>query len=112
MPKPPMNDNITVFEPGEKNKYGQPTGYTEKPSKARVSYTTKTVEENDGTRFEPTLEVNLPPSTKIGYGFLIQWTDRFGSVVKDAVTGLEEQLSYNGKQVYYRTVYVGKKRVL
>ncbi|WP_394548812.1 hypothetical protein [Priestia aryabhattai] len=109
MPKPPMNDDILVFEPGEKNKYGQPTSYTEKPSKARVSYTTKTVETSDGTRFEPMLEVDLPPSTKIGYGFLIQWTDRFGSVVKDAVTSMNEQLSYSGKQVYYRTVYIGKK---
>jgi len=110
MPKPPMKDDVIVFEPGAKNKYGQSTGYIETPSKARVAYTTKVIENSDGTRFEPTLEVDLPPTTKIGYGYLIQWTDHFGQVVKDTVVGMEETLNYGGDKVYWRTVDVGKKR--
>lgn len=110
MPKPPMKQDVIVLEPKEPNKFGQPTGYVETLSKARVAYTTKVIEGTDGNRYEPSLQVDLPPTTKIGYGFLVQWTDHFGEVVKDSVVAMEETLNYGGDKVYWRTVYVGKER--
>lgn len=109
MPKPPMREDIIVFQPtGEEDKHGEPD-YNEIHSKARVSYTSKSVQRSDGTTFQPLLKVSLPPTTRIGYGYLIQWTDRFGEVVKDRVSDMKETTTYSGNQVYYRTVYVGEK---
>jgi hypothetical protein len=110
MPKPPMKEDVQIFEPtGQTDKYGKPS-YTEVPSKARVAYTTKVIETTDGNRYEPSLQVDLPPTAKIGYGFIVQWTDHFGEVVKDSVVAMEETLNYGGDKVYWRTVYVGKER--
>lgn len=122
MPKPPMNDEVIVFTPtGETNKYGLPD-FTQSISKARVAYSTEvfqlsdgtkfasTVKETDGTKFTETLQVDLPPETKIQYSSEIQWIDRFGEVVRGGVTVLDETLNYSGKKVYYRTAYIGKKR--
>lgn len=110
MPKPPMKQDVILFGPtGEEDKYGN-TDYTEIHSKARVAYTTKVIENSDGTRFEPTLEVDLPPETQVDYGYLLQWTDHFGKVVKDSIVSMEETLNYGGNKVYWRTVDVGTKR--
>lgn len=122
MPKPPMNDVVTVYTPtGEENKYGKPA-FSVSTSAARVAYSSEvfqlsdgtkfasTVKETDGTKFTETIKVNLPPTTKIQYGSEIEWTDRFGGTVRGDVTVLEETLNYSGNKVYYRTAYIGKKR--
>lgn len=108
MPKPPMKENIIIFEPiGDADKYGR-RNYSQSNSKARVAYTTKTIENKEGTKFVPILEVDLPSTTKVGYGYLVEWKDRFGNVLKDSIVGIQEVLNFNGNKVYYRTVYIGK----
>ncbi|MCP3026606.1 hypothetical protein [Halobacillus sp. A5] len=114
MPKPPMNDTITLLVPtvddeGQtiKDKHGRPI--TERKSTdARVQYTAKVTRNNEATANDSFLVIDLPPETEIEDDYTIEWTNRFGKVIKGPVEGIEEVLNYGGTIVYFRKVYMNK----
>ncbi|MFD2924171.1 hypothetical protein [Halobacillus naozhouensis] len=112
MPKPPMNDDIKVYNPmldksGDRvtNDYGRYQYERAQSSKARVKYKVETDETLDGINFVEIAEINIPTKTKILKGARISWVSRFGELIESDVEGVEEVLNYSGKKVYYRTVY-------
>jgi hypothetical protein len=113
LPKPPMSETITIFSPildgnGDptKDDFGR-FQYTSRTATARVSYTAKTVRNRDGHEKQATLEIDLPSAEEISYGCKIEWTNRFGELVKGTVLTIKETLNYSGAKVYFRTVHVG-----
>lgn len=116
MAKPPMNDTIQLhsveMDPatGEPklSRSGQATR-TITESAARVKYTAERVYNSKGEEREATLELSLPPETRILAGDIVEWVDRFGITVKEPVISVKELLSYNGKVVYYRKAWAGDK---
>lgn len=113
MPKPPMNDTITIFRPlldgsGKpiNDDYDRPRMKSFQ-SKARVTYTTKLNEKADEQEIDQVLNIDLPPETAASKGWRVEWVDRFGVTINDVITGVDEVLSFSGKKVYFRTIYVG-----
>ena len=102
-----MNQEVTVSVPdaGPKNKYGKATPGTI-TSKARVQFTSKTIENKEGTVYQAVLEIDLPTETPVSYGTEISYTAN-GVTTEGAVLLLEDILNLAGTQVDYRTVNVG-----
>ena len=102
-----MNQEVTVFTPdgGPKDKYGRPTP-GEVTSKARVQFTSKTIESREGTVYQAVLEVDLPATAPVTYGTAVAYTSN-GVTTKGKVLLLEDILNLAGTQVDYRTVNIG-----
>ena len=102
-----MNQEVTVYVPGTgpKDKYGKSTPGTI-TSKARVQFTSKTIENKDGTTYQAVLEIDLPTETPVSYGTEISYTTN-GVTTKGTVLLLDDILNLAGTQVDYRTVNVG-----
>lgn len=118
MPKPPMNDTISIYDPitgGPEyfeqslvDDYGRPKGREPRKSKARVQPEVKMITTSDGETFESHLAIDVPPETFVQRGQEIKWTDRFGQEVKGRIGEIDETLNFSGTKVYFRTVYTGK----
>lgn len=115
MPKPPMNDEITLYRPkldalGKPIKDGRGNPLMEAvTSDARVQYRSQIVEGERGMRHASFLEVDLPPETVVLYGTELHWVDRFQQTVKGLIVSFDEQLNYSDTKVYFRTAYVGNR---
>jgi hypothetical protein len=115
MPKPPMNDTVTILKPilGDdgkpiKDDHGR-FQFNPVNSKARVQHTTKVIGDSDGQQHQALLSVDFPPETEIGYGYDLQWNDRFNQIIKGTVLSIDETLNYTGNKVYFRSVNIGQK---
>lgn len=115
MPKPPMNDTISIMTQqldanGQpmKDGYGRPLKAQPVPSKARVKNEAKTNIASDSMTTDNILEIAVPNTTKVEEGQSIEWTDRFGDKITGQIDGITEVLNYSGKKVYYRKLVVNK----
>lgn len=115
MPKPPMNDTISIMtqqldENGQPKKdgYGRPIPAKPVTSKARVKNEAKTNIASDSQTTDNILEIAVPNNTKVEEGQSIEWIDRFGEKIIGQVDGITEVLNYSGKKVYYRKLSVNK----
>lgn len=101
-----MNQEVTVYSPiGEEDKYGNAEPI-EMISKARVQFSSKTIQTTDGTTYQTILEVDLPTETIVTYGTELSYTFQ-GVTTKGKVLALEDVLNLSGSRVDYRTVNVG-----
>lgn len=115
MPKPPMNDTISIYDPitgGVEyfpqpllDDYGRPKIREPRQSKARVQPEVKMITTTDGETFKSQLTIDVPPETFVQRGQDVRWTDRFGQEVKGRIGEIEEILNFSGTKVYFRTVY-------
>ena len=105
--RPPMHDTVTIYNPtGEKNRNDEPEYNQPLESIARVQQKNNVVTWADGSRYETTLEIDLPGDLEIGYETEIEYTDRFNRTTRNLVRGLDETTNFAGNRVYYWTVQV------
>lgn len=105
--QPPMKNTVVIHNPtGQKNRNDEPEYYPPTESKARVQQKNNVVTWADGSRYETTLEIDLPGDLEIGFQTEIEYTDRFGRTTRNLVRGLDETTNFAGNRVYYWTVQV------
>jgi hypothetical protein len=114
MPKPPMNDTLTILSPifnngkPEIDSYGRPK-LQEVSTKARVEYIPIQEISDDGAKSNPTLIIDVPPEAFVKTGFEVVWVSRQGDTIRKPIEGIQEVLNYGGTNVYFRKLYIGKK---
>lgn len=105
--KPPMNQTVMIYNPStETDEYDRPIKQPPFESKARVQRKNKVVYSANGSEFETTLEIDLPPEVEIGYQTEISYTDLLGNEGKGTIRAIEESTNLAGNRVYFRTVNV------
>lgn len=106
--RPPMRQSITLLIPsGQKDDYGRPIT-VEQIVKARVQFTSRTIESSNGNKFQSNLEVDLFPDVPIKYGTRMKYEDPLTKVVTEgAVISIDESRNLAGTKVYFRTVFIG-----
>lgn len=111
--KPPMNQSITLKNPvldslgnPDKDSFGRPKLETS-VTQARVQYSTKVIRGTDGQTYETSLEVDLPPEVKVGFGTETSYVDPFNNKIEGRVLAMSESTNLAGNKVYFRTVNVG-----
>lgn len=104
--KPIMDQEVTIHMPtGKKDKNGRPET---KPlvSPARVQFTSKTVQNVNGTVYQTFLEIDLPVESRVAYGTAISYTED-GITSEGSVVAVEGIKNLSGSQTDYWTVNIG-----
>lgn len=105
--KPPMRQTVTIYNPSdETDRNDNPIMEEPFETIARVQRKNKSTYSPDGSSYETTLEIDIPPDVVVGYQTQIEFTDSMGITSKGPVRGLEESMNLAGNRVFFRTVQV------
>lgn len=103
-----MRQSINLMYPSdEKDDYGRPI-LTEQNVKARVQFTSRTIEGTDGNTYQSNLEVDLMPDIPVKYGTKAKYVDPDTQIVTEGtVVAIDEARNLAGTKVFFRTVFIG-----
>lgn len=103
--KPIMHQEVKIYVPtGEKDKNGRPKTI-EKVSPARVQFTSKTIQNANGTVYQTFLEIDLPVESRVTYGTSISYTED-GIESKGSVVAVDGIKNLSGSKTDYWTVNI------
>lgn len=102
-----MRQSITLLIPSdEKDDYGRPITQ-DQIVKARVQFTSRTIESSDGNTYQSNLEVDLMPDVPVKYGTKAKYEDPVTEIVTEGtVIAIDESRNLAGTKVFFRTVFI------
>ena len=101
----PLRQTVTVYKPGEKDRWHDPEDYTSEELPARVDEKTKVVTNQAGEEVVTSLEIVLDGLADIGYSDEIKYVDEFDRETRRKPVTVEPVRNLAGK-AFFTVVYL------